>query len=225
MSEAEYFQKLREQMVTWQIQRRGLTDERLLEAFRRIPRHCFVPTEHRDSAYEDFPLPIGYGQTISQPYIVALMTSLLELDGSQRVLEIGSGSGYQAAILACLAAEVHSLELHPELAERAARRLAELGLHNAHIHCADGSAGWPEAAPYDGMLVTAAAPQPPPALLEQLAPGGRLVIPVGGRGEQSLQRWQRGISGWDVEEVLPVVFVPLRGAAGWDEEHWPTHHL
>lgn len=223
MDDPDTLHKERERMVTWQIQRRGVTDPRLLEAFRRIPRHLFVSPDYQSSAYADHPLPIGSGQTISQPYIVAYMTNLLQLDGSQRVLEIGSGSGYQAAILACLAAEVHSVELSPELAEIASHNLERLGLNNAHIHCADGSNGWPEAAPYDGILVTAAAPKPPRALLDQLAKEGKLILPIGGRGEQSLQRWQRKPDGWAVDEIMSVVFVPLRGPSGWSEEDWPSH--
>jgi protein-L-isoaspartate(D-aspartate) O-methyltransferase len=221
MAELDSFQKPREQMATWQIQRRGIFDQRLLEAFRRIPRHLFVPEEYQSMAYEDHPLPIGCGQTISQPYIVALMTSLLELKGTERVLEVGAGSGYQAAILGCLAAEVHSLELHPSLAGAASRRLQELGLANVNIHCGDGGPGWPAAAPYDGILITAAAARPPQPLLEQLAPGGRLILPAGEPGAQRLQRWQHIVGGWEHENLLDVVFVPLRGAYGWSLKDWP----
>lgn len=221
MSEIESFLRQREQMVTWQIQRRGLSQPRLLDAFRRIPRHLFVPPEYQSMAYEDHPLPIGCGQTISQPYMVALMTSLLELSGSERVLEIGAGSGYQAAILGCQAAEVHSLELHPQLAEAANQRMQELGLENVHIHPADGSHGWPQAAPYEGILVAAAAPRPPQPLLDQLAPGGVLILPAGGEGRQVLQRWRREEQNWSHENLLDVAFVPLRGTFGWKEQDWP----
>lgn len=223
MHEAQDFEKQREQMVTWQIQRRGIFDPRLLEAFRCIPRHLFVPPEYQFAAYEDHPLPIGCGQTISQPYIVSYMTNLLNLNGTENLLEIGTGSGYQAAILGCLAAEVHSLELHPALAEAAARRIRELGLGNVHIHCADGSGGWPAAAPYDGILVAAAAPCLPKPLQEQAAMGCRVVLPVGRMGGQMLQRWLKEEKGWRREDWLDVVFVPLRGALGWGEQDWPEY--
>lgn len=211
---------LREQMIREQIARRGLTNPRLLDAFRRVPRHLFVPPEARPSAYRDGPLPIGDGQTISQPYIVALMTQLLQLDGTQRVLEIGAGSGYQAAILGQLARSVHTVERLPALAQRATARLQELGYANIFVHIADGSTGWPEAAPYDGILVTAAAPRVPDALLQQLAPSGRLVLPVGGRSGQELQVWERTPGGLQMQNNIPVAFVPLRGKEGWSEEDW-----
>lgn len=214
------FDALREAMVREQIEQRGVRDPRVLAAMRRVPRHRFVPPEAQHHAYRDGPLPIGGGQTISQPYIVALMTSLLRLDGRQRVLEIGTGSGYQAAILGELAEEVHSVERLPELAQRAAALLAELGYTNIHAHPGDGSLGWPEAAPYNGILVAAAAPRVPDALLEQLAPGGRLVIPVGGRSGQDLQLWQRAPGGLEMHTELPVAFVPLRGQAGWPDDLW-----
>ena len=137
------------------------------------------------------------------------------------MLEIGTGSGYQAAILGCLAAEVHSLELYSQLAESANQRLQEIGLSNVHIHCGDGSQGWPEAAPYDGILITAAAPRAPQPLLEQLTVGGSLILPVGGQGSQVLQRWQRTDSGWEHENLLDVAFVPLRGTYGWSQKDWP----
>jgi protein-L-isoaspartate(D-aspartate) O-methyltransferase len=209
---------LRLQMVNEQIARRGLQDERLLEAFRRVPRHLFVPPPYRHLAYADSPLPIGYGQTISQPYIVALMLSLLHLRGHEKVLEIGTGSGYQAALLACLAQEVHTVEYIPELAEEAAQRLKALGFENVFCHVGDGSLGWPPAAPYHGIVVAAAAPQVPQPLLEQLAEGGRLVIPVGTRKYQDLQVWERHGEQVESESFLPVAFVPLRGTFGWQEE-------
>lgn len=214
------FSVLQEAMVREQIARRGLSNPRLLEAFRRVPRHRFVPAELQRDAYRDGPLPIGGGQTISQPYIVALMTSLLHLDGTQRVLEVGTGSGYQAAILGLLAGSVHTVERLPELAERAEALLRDLGYTNIFVHTGDGSLGWPEAAPYDAILVTAAAPRAPVALLEQLAPGGRMVIPVGGRAGQELQVWTRTPAGMEMESNVPVAFVPLRGQQGWPEEDW-----
>lgn len=218
--DAADFSALQEMMIREQIARRGLKDPRLLEAFRRVPRHRFVPPDLRRDAYRDGPLPIGGGQTISQPYIVALMTSLLHLDGTQRVLEIGTGSGYQAAILGLLARSVHTVEFLPELADRAEALLRDLGYTNIFVHTGDGSLGWPEAAPYDSILVTAAAPRAPDALLDQLAVGGCLVIPVGGRAGQELQVWTRTPAGVEMESNVPVAFVPLRGQEGWPEEDW-----
>lgn len=212
----EGYEKQRQRMVVEQISRRGLNEPRLLSAMQTVPRHLFVPPEYRLSAYEDGPLPIGFGQTISQPYIVALMTNLLQLQGNERVLEVGTGSGYQAAILGKMAQEVHTIELLPELAESAAKRLAKLGMANVHIHVGDGSLGWPDNAPYAGILVAAAAPQAPPALLEQLADGGRLVIPVGGQGFQELEVWERKGGRYESSSVLSVAFVPLRGEQGWN---------
>ncbi len=214
------FDTLREAMVRRQIEQRGVRDPRVLAAMRRVERHRFVPPEEQHHAYQDGPLPIGGGQTISQPYIVALMTSLLRLDGRQRVLEVGTGSGYQAAVLGELAADVHTVERLPELAQRAATLLAELGYTNIHVHPGDGSLGWPQAAPYDAIIVTAAAPRVSEALLEQLAPGGRLVIPVGGRGGQDLQLWLRTPAGLEMHSEIPVAFVPLRGQEGWPEGEW-----
>lgn len=217
------YTRARLKMVAEQIEARGITaaaSPRLIDALRRVPRHCFVPQNQRRAAYQDGPLPIGLGQTISQPYIVALMTDLLALTGPERVLEIGTGSGYQAAVLSLLAAEVHTLEQYPPLAEAAAAILAELGYHNVTVHTADGSIGWPAAAPYDAILVAAAAPTVPPALLDQLAPGGRLVIPVGDVSGQDLQRWTRAGDSFQAESILRVSFVPLRGEAGWNERDW-----
>ena len=211
---------LRAQMVAQQIERRGVTDPRLLEAMRTIPRHEFVPDDQRPMAYDDCPLAIGSGQTISQPYIVALMTQLLHLQGEENVLEIGTGSGYQAAVLSRLAKTVHSVERFTPLASRARRVLAALHCDNVFVHTQDGSFGWLEAAPYHNILVTAAAPSPPPPLLEQLAENGRLVLPVGGRGGQILQVWQRHGDTYDNEDIIYVQFVPLRGAHGWNEVHW-----
>jgi len=212
------FSSLRESMVRWQIERRGILTPRVLEAFRRLPRHQFLREEDWPSAYEDRPLPIGLGQTISQPYIVALMTDLLQLHGGENVLEVGTGSGYQAGILGLLAGQVHTVERHAALAERASQILSRLQLNNVTVHCADGSSGWPEAAPYQGILVTAAAPCAPKPLLEQLAEDGRLVLPVGSPGFQVLQIWQHEGGDWTYEDDLPVAFVPLRGQYGWKEE-------
>lgn len=205
----------RKRMVVEQIAARGIRDPRLLTVMEEIPRHRFLPAEEQTWAYSDGPLPIGHGQTISQPYIVALMTELLALQGHERVLEVGTGSGYQAAILGKLAAEVHSVEIIPELAKKARRILKQLGLTNVHVHIGDGSLGWPPAAPYDGILVAAAAPDVPQPLLEQLSDGGRLVIPVGGRGFQELQLWKRKGDAYRQERNISVSFVPLRGEYGW----------
>ena len=208
------------EMVAGQIERRGLHNPRLLAALRSVPRHCFVPEAVVQLSYEDNALPIGNGQTISQPYIVALMTDLLQLQGGETVLEIGSGSGYQAAILACLAHSVHTIERDSTLAERTRRLLPVLGYSNVFLHESDGCLGWAEQAPYPAILVTAAAPAPPPALLEQLSDSGRLVIPIGGRGGQSLQVWQRRGLHFVSEDILSVSFVPLRGVCGWDDSEW-----
>lgn len=212
------YEELRRRMVSTQIERRGVTSTRVLAAMRAVPRHLFVPVELQDKAYEDYPLPIGYEQTISQPYIVALMTSLLGLEGGEKVLEIGTGSGYQAAVLSQLALSVHSVELVPQLARQAAERLTSLGYVNVSVQCADGSLGWPAAAPYDAVLVTASAPKVPQALLQQLTPAGRLVLPVGGRGFQYLECWTCEYGTWQPESILPVAFVPLRGKYGWKED-------
>jgi protein-L-isoaspartate(D-aspartate) O-methyltransferase len=187
--------------------------ERVLDALERVPRERFVPEYEADSAYANVPLPIGYRQTISQPYIVALMTDLLDPEPDHVVLEIGTGSGYQAAVLAGLVARVYSVEVIPELAEQAARRLSGLGYDNVIVRAGDGNLGWPEHAPYDGIIVTAGAPAVPPALVEQLKPGAPLVIPVRAQGYgQVLQRITRDVDGRiDVRDVLPVAFVPLVG--------------
>lgn len=214
------YEQARNQMVKSQIVRRGLRDERLLAAFESIPRHLFVPEEYRYAAYDDNPLPIGFSQTISQPYIVALMTDLLKLKGDECVLEIGTGSGYQAAILGMMANEVHTVELLPELATDADKLLKELGFDNVHVHIGDGSLGWPETAPYKGILVAAAAPQAPNTLLDQLVEGGRLILPVGGRGMQNLEVWEKEGYKFKNEVETAVAFVPLRGEEGWDRKEW-----
>jgi protein-L-isoaspartate(D-aspartate) O-methyltransferase len=202
-------------MVQQQLEVRDIRDARVLSAMRKVPRHQFVPQESRQHAYADAPLPIGHAQTISQPYIVALMTQLLELEPSDRVLEIGTGSGYQAAILAELSEIVYTLERLAPLAERAKDVLSRLGFDNVVVLVGDGSLGLPEHAPYDGIIVTAAAPKAPPALKEQLGEGGRLVVPVGGREGQMLERWTRQGGRVDVERMVPVAFVPLLGDQGW----------
>lgn len=210
----------RRHMVEAQIANRGVNDERVLAAMLAIPRHLFLPPELRFAAYGDFALPIACGQTISQPYIVALMTSLLQLHGGETVLEVGTGSGYQAAVLAQIADQVITLERFSQLADSARSVLASLAISNVTVLCVDGSLGCPEHAPYDGILVSAAAPKVPHALLNQLTPGGRLVLPVGRRGFQDLQLWSRSENEWLCRSVLPVEFVPLRGAAGWDLSDW-----
>jgi protein-L-isoaspartate(D-aspartate) O-methyltransferase len=210
----------RQRMVDEQIAARGLQEARLLDAMRAVPRHCFVPPEYRHLAYADGPLPIGSGQTISQPYIVALMTHLLCLTGGEAVLEIGTGSGYQAAILACLARQVYTIERHEELARRAAATLNNLNIQNVSVHVGDGSLGLPEFAPYQAIVVTAAAPRLPQPLQEQVADGGHIVIPVGGHLGQYLESWQRQGTEFTREVLVPVAFVPLRGVQGWEEMEW-----
>jgi protein-L-isoaspartate(D-aspartate) O-methyltransferase len=203
----------RRRMVEQQLQTRDIVDPRVLDAMRKVPRHRFVPEEHRASAYEDHPLPIGNDVTISQPYIVALMSQLAQIDPGDRVLEIGTGSGYQAAVLAELAAEVHSIEVIPELATRAAATLRETGYERIRLRQGDGWAGWPEAAPFQAILVTAAPPEIPTPLRDQLAVGGRLVVPVGGRGTQQLLVVERTATGFREQAVIPVAFVPMVGRA------------
>ena len=200
-------------MVDEQIEAREIIDPLVLAAMRQVPRHEFVPAAERAHAYEDRPLPIGAGQTISQPYIVALMTQLAAVGPGSKVLEVGTGSGYQAAVLAACGAEVYSIEIVDALAKRAQQDLARLGIENVHVRSGDGYRGWPEAAPFDAIVVTAAAPQVPPALLSQLRTGGRLVIPVGETWhEQTLQVHTRTETGFDVQDVVPVRFVPMTGA-------------
>lgn len=211
------FHQEREEMVHRQIEDRGLKNYRLLEALRKLPRHLFVQPGDEIFAYYDEPIPIGYHQTISQPYITALMTSLAALEGDETVLEIGTGSGYQAALLGMLAKRVITMERIPELAIRARKIIDTLSITNVEIITGDGTSGYPEASPYQAILVTAAAPSVPQALLDQLADGGRLIIPVGSHTLQQLQVWQRTGSRFDSEDILPVVFVPLLGQFGWKE--------
>lgn len=208
----------RMRMVEEQIFGRDICDTQVLDALRTIPRHKFVLPGDRHLAYSDGPLPIGHNQTISQPYIVALMTDLLELKGDEIVLEVGTGSGYQAAVLGLLAREVHTIERYAELAERARAVLEELGMVNVHVHIGDGSAGLPEFAPYQAIMVTAAAPSVPQPLLDQLADGGRLVLPVGSLGGQALERWVRHGEQFTHRMITAVAFVPLRGEHGWQQD-------
>jgi len=205
------FAARRERMVAEQIQARDVADPRVLASMRKVPRHLFVPERMRPEAYDDHPLPIGEGQTISQPYIVGIMSELLQLAGGERVLEVGTGSGYQAAILAELAKEVYSIEILEPLARRAAATLRELGYSSAVVRAGDGYLGWPEAAPFDAIIVTAAPDHIPQPLVDQLRVGGRLVIPVGDHYQELLQ-CVRTPEGLPCTSVIPVRFVPLTGA-------------
>lgn len=220
---ADRFSRERAEMVERQLRRRGISNERVLAAMALVPREEFVPPGLAGRAYEDGPLPIGYGQTISQPYMVALMTQLLDPQGGSRVLEVGCGSGYQAAVLAALGAEVFSVERVPELARQAAERLERLG-YPVRVRVGDGTLGWPEEAPFDGIIVTAGAPEVPPSLLAQLADGGRLVIPVGPGAVQELVVVTRRGEEFDRRGVCSCMFVPLVGKEGHPEEEgmdWP----
>jgi len=210
------FQEARKRMVEDQIRARGVRDARVLQAMGSVPRHEFVPEEYRASAYDDAPLPTSLGQTISQPYIVALMTELAEPQPHHRVLEVGTGSGYQAAILSHLVREVYTIELLPELARSASARLDRLGFKNIRVREGDGYLGWPDHAPFDSILVTAGATEIPKPLVEQLKPGGRLVIPVGKSSQsQELQVLTKDMQGkTTVRNIIPVRFVPLRRAGG-----------
>jgi protein-L-isoaspartate(D-aspartate) O-methyltransferase len=212
MQDETGMQAARDRMVRDQIAARGLTDERVLAALRRVPRHRFVPAAQRDAAYGDHPLPIGQGQTISQPYIVALMTELADLQPGESVLEIGTGSGYQAAVLAEMGVRVKSIEIIPPLAEEASRLLRDLGYDGVEVRAGDGYRGWPEAAPFDAILVTAAPPEIPQPLVEQLALGGRLVVPVGTHFQELVVK-MRTPEGLRDRTVLPVRFVPMTGEA------------
>ncbi|MBI5771825.1 MAG: protein-L-isoaspartate(D-aspartate) O-methyltransferase [Verrucomicrobia bacterium] len=209
----EAFAKHREAMVRAQIEARGIKDPAVLAALRRVPRHEFVPDAQRRFAYEDRPLPIAAGQTISQPFIVAVMTELLRVKPGQRVLEIGTGSGYQAAVLAELKLEVYSIEIVAELAQSARVTLSRLGYDRVHVRAGDGYAGWPEFAPFDGIIVTAAPPKVPQPLIDQLKPGARLVVPEGVQ-EQELVVYEKRVDGeLHRTSVHPVRFVPMTGKA------------
>jgi protein-L-isoaspartate(D-aspartate) O-methyltransferase len=201
---------LRERMVRQQIETRGVKDPAVLAAMRSVPRHRFVPADYREASYQDSPLPIGESQTISQPYIVALMSELLEVEPGDKVLEIGTGSGYQAAVLAAMGVEVYTVEIRQGLCERAAALLAELGYDNAHVRCGDGYGGWPEEAPFSGVIVTAAPDRIPEPLVEQLAVGGRMVIPLGDFYQQ-LMVIKKTYDGVEERSVIPVRFVPMTG--------------
>ena len=199
----------RQRMVQSQIRDRGISDEKVLEAMMKVERHLFVPDELRRVAYEDTPLPIGYGQTISQPYIVAYMTEAAQLDAEDRVLEIGTGSGYQAAVLAEIVKDVYTIEILEPLADSARHRLETMGYENIKVKCGDGYEGWPEHAPFDSIIVTAAPPELPEDLIGQLKMGGRMVVPVGSI-QQELYLIVRTESGFDKKPLLPVIFVPMR---------------
>jgi len=202
-------------MIVEQLEARGITDRRVLDAMARVPREAFVGEGDRKRAYLDMPLPIGYGQTISQPYMVAIICQTADVREGDRVLDIGTGSGYQAAVLEELGAEVHTVERIPELAERARTRLAEAGYENVDVHVGDGSLGLPEHAPYDAIVVAAAAPAMPESLYEQLRARGRLVVPVGGQEGQRLEVIVRSPEGPAVARSVPCRFVPLVGAEGF----------
>lgn len=218
MTEENEYTLARERMVRDQIVPRRISDERVLSAMRTVPRHRFVPPDLRHLAYADAPLPIGHRQTISQPYIVALMTSLLELKEDDKVFEVGTGSGYQAAILAHIANQVFTIERIGEIAEKTRELFQELGLENIHVFEGDGSLGLEEEAPFDAIIVTAAAPKVPEPLKEQLADDGRMVLPVGGRNGQILELWKRKGRKLEKDRLAPVAFVPLVGDQGWESE-------
>ncbi|MBI3330204.1 MAG: protein-L-isoaspartate(D-aspartate) O-methyltransferase [Nitrospinae bacterium] len=209
--------RLRGAMVTQQLIRRGIRDERVLKAMGEIPRHRFVPERYRSVAYDDMPLPIGHDQTISQPLMVAVMAEALRLRGDERVLEIGTGSGYQAAVLARLATVVFTIERLPELAADARATLAMLAIMHVHVLVGDGTLGLPEHAPFDAIIVSAGAPKIPEVLIAQLKAGGRLVIPLGNRVEQTLVRVTKSGSATQTEHLGGCRFVPLVGAHGWHE--------
>ena len=205
-------------MVSDQLRKRDIADPLVLQAFARVPREAFVPDHLADHAYDDAPLPIGAGQTISQPYVVAMTLQALRLRGGERVLEVGAGSGYAAAILGAMVREVDTVERIADLARTATERLARLGFSNVHVHHGDGTLGWPQNAPYEAICVAAGAPKPPPSLLEQLAVGGRLVLPHGLTEYQRLVRITRRSATSFIEEDLgDVRFVPLVGVQGWPD--------
>lgn len=217
------FAAARNEMVARQIRARGIRSPRVLDAMLSVPRHEFVPPESAASAYSDVPLPIGGGQTISQPFMVAAMADAALLNGSERVLEIGAGSGYQAAVLSLLAQEIVVVELQPELARACRERLIRLGYSNVRVEEGDGSLGWPPRSPYDAIIVSAAAPSVPAPLLEQLAEGGRLVIPVGTAEQQDLLRITKGGDALKKESLFVCRFVPLLGRHGWPAgQEWPA---
>lgn len=216
------FDSVRRKMIREHLRGRGIRNPRVLAAVEKVPREDFVLEDARTQAYADRALPIHCDQTISQPYIVALMTELLELDGSQRVLEIGTGSGYQTAVLAELASQVFSIERHPELSAAAQSRLATLGYQNVCLRVADGTLGWAEQAPFDRIIVTAGAVETPPSLFSQLAEQGIMVIPVGGPEQQVLETIRKQQGQPRVEQAVPCRFVPLVGSEGWPEPPNPS---
>jgi len=209
------YDNLRNRMVEEQLMPRSISDEKVLAAFRSVKRHEFIPTELQDASYNDHPLPIGENQTISQPYMVALMTESLNLKGNETVLEIGTGSGYQAAILATLVKKVYSVERVEVLAKRAEATLKKLGYDNVEIKLDDGTLGWEEHAPYDGIIVTAAAPKIPDAYIRQLKVNGKLIIPVGAQFSQVLTVVHKGVDKVSTSDLCGCVFVPLVGRDGW----------
>ncbi len=211
------FDEKRQNMIFDQLMARGIRDPKILKVFLSIPRHLFVPSAYQEESYSDRPIPIGAGQTISQPYIVALMTHHLFQQPRAKVLDIGTGSGYQTAILSKLAQQVYSMERIPSLAESAARLLTELKINNVKIRVDDGTVGWPEQAPYDGIVVTAAAPSIPEPLLDQLAESGVLVIPIGSASSQTLTVIERHQGKFQSKSVCECVFVPIIGRHGWKE--------
>ena len=216
LSSAELDQA-RHAMVETQLRRRGIANEAVLNAMDTVPRHEFMPAEFRNRAYEDAPLPIGEGQTISQPYIVAAMTAALQLNGTERVLEIGTGYGYQAAILGSIAKEVFTIEYRPDLATEAAARLGRLGYDNVRVYCGDGTLGLLDFAPFDAVLIAAAAPLLPTPLLSQLSEHGRIILPVGDVENQELRLIERVGETFRTTSLEPCRFVPLVGAHGWKE--------
>jgi len=217
MKEIQEWRLERERMVKEQIMTRGIKDKRVIEMMMKVPRHLFVDKTYYHQAYNDYPLPIGCSQTISQPYMVAAMTELLTLNGDEKVLEVGTGSGYQAAILALLCSKVYTIERIAELTKQARARLDELGFQNINFMVGDGSLGWPEYAPYDGIIVTAGAPDIPTPLIDQLADNGRLVIPVGGEYFQMLNLITKRKGRISRDEIFECTFVPLLGKESWNE--------
>ena len=217
MLETEDYAPQRAEMVEKQLRRRGIEDPSVLAAMLAVPRHEFVPQELRTKAYDDMPLPIGGGQTISQPYIVAAMTSALRLQSTDRALEIGTVCGFQAAVLSLLAEEVLTIELRPELASAASQKLTSLGYNNVHVHCGDGTLGLPEFAPFDAILVAAAAPASPEPLLAELAEGGRMIIPIGDADNQELRLIEKHAGAFSIKILEGCRFVPLVGHHAWQK--------
>jgi protein-L-isoaspartate(D-aspartate) O-methyltransferase len=215
---SDYFDKQRQRMVQHQLRRRGIADERVLQAMGTVPREEFIPERERGDAYDDCPLPIGFGQTISQPYTVAFQCEALQLQGNERVLEVGTGSGYAAAVLSRLAKEVYTVERIPELAEQAQATLSRLGYANVRVFAADGTLGLPDRAPFDGIVVTAGGPELPQPFAEQLATGGRIVMPIGEYlGGQTMYRFTKLPEELRAENLGGFAFVPLIGRNGWNE--------